>query len=57
MTKELCDAANHGDPQEFMRVGRQQMAGNSLRRDAVRLVLEGKSTVEEAMRINAQMEG
>ena len=57
MTKELCDAANHGDPQEFMRVGRQQMAGNSLRRDAVRLVLEGKSSIEEAMRINAQMEG
>lgn len=56
MTNALVEAANHGDPSEFMRIGREQMAGNTLRRDAVRLVLDGKSTIEEAMRINNQME-
>ncbi len=56
MTNTLVEAANHGDPREFMRIGREQMAGNSLRRDAVRLVLEGRSTIEEAMRINNMLE-
>ncbi len=56
MTNTLVEAANQGDPREFMRVGREQMDGNSLRRDAIRLVLEGRSTIEEAMRINNQLE-
>ncbi|MBV2235396.1 MAG: GspE/PulE family protein, partial [Sterolibacterium sp.] len=57
MTQAMVDAANHGDPQEFLRAGREQMAGNTLRRDALRLALEGRSTIEEVMRINNQMEG
>lgn len=57
MTQVMVDAANSGDPQEFMRIGREQMAGNTLRRDALRLALAGRSTVEEVMRINNQMEG
>ncbi len=56
MTNALVEAANHGDPSEFMRIGREQMDGNTLRRDAVRLVLEGRTTIEEAMRINSQLE-
>jgi MSHA biogenesis protein MshE len=32
------------------------MAGNTLRRDAVRLVLEGRTTVEEAMWISSQQD-
>ncbi|HUY03860.1 MAG TPA: GspE/PulE family protein [Rhodocyclaceae bacterium] len=56
MSQELVEAANHGDPAEFMRIGRSQMAGNTLRRDAVRLVLEGRTTVDEAMRISNQFE-
>ena len=56
MSQELVEAANHGDPAEFMRVGRSQMAGDTLRRDAVRLVLEGRTTVDEAMRISNQFE-
>ncbi|MEN9357864.1 MAG: Flp pilus assembly complex ATPase component TadA [Pseudomonadota bacterium] len=56
MTNTLVEAANKGNQLEFMRLGREQMAGNSLRRDAVRLVLEGRSTIEEAMRINNQLE-
>ncbi len=56
MSQALVEAANHGDPQDFMNIGRQQMAGNTLRRDAVRLVLEGRTTVHEAMRISTQFD-
>jgi type II secretory ATPase GspE/PulE/Tfp pilus assembly ATPase PilB-like protein len=35
---------------------REQMAGNTLRRDAVRLVSEGRTTIEEAMRISTQLD-
>ncbi|HEX8987398.1 MAG TPA: GspE/PulE family protein [Rhodocyclaceae bacterium] len=56
MTNALAEAANHGDPNEFIRIGREQMAGNTLRRDAVRLVVNGVTTVEEAMHISSQLE-
>jgi MSHA biogenesis protein MshE len=39
-----------------MRVARQQMAGETLRRDAVRLVLAGTTTIAEAMRVSNQFE-
>jgi MSHA biogenesis protein MshE len=56
MTPPLVEAANEGDPNEFMRIGREQMAGNTLRRDVVRLVVEGRTTIEEAMSISSQIE-
>lgn len=56
MTNALVAAANEGDPNEFIRIGREQMAGNTLRRDAVRLVTEGRTTVDEAMRITSQLD-
>ena len=56
MSQPLVEAANHGDPQQFMQIGRTQMGGNTLRRDAVRLVVEGRTTVYEAMRISNQFE-
>jgi len=56
MTNALVEAANHGDPNAFVQLGRQQMAGNTLRRDAVRLVTEGRTTVEEAMRVATQLD-
>ncbi|KXB30253.1 MSHA biogenesis protein MshE [Dechloromonas denitrificans] len=56
MNDAVVEAINHDDPGEFMRVARQQMAGETLRRDAVRLVLAGKTTVSEAMRISNQYE-
>ncbi|MBI3523359.1 MAG: Flp pilus assembly complex ATPase component TadA [Betaproteobacteria bacterium] len=56
MTNALVEVANHGDPSDFMRIGREQMAGNTLRRDAVRLVLAGSTTAEEAMRVSSQLE-
>ena len=56
MSNALVEAVNRGDPNEFMQIGREQMGGNSLRRDAVRLVVAGRTTVEEAMRISTQLD-
>jgi MSHA biogenesis protein MshE len=56
MTPPLVEAANEGDPSTFMRIGREQMAGNTLRRDVVRLVINGRTTIDEAMRISSQIE-
>jgi len=56
MSDAVVEAVNQGDPGEFMRVARNQMAGETLRRDAVRMVLAGKTTVAEAMRISNQYE-
>jgi MSHA biogenesis protein MshE len=56
MSNALVEAVNRGDPNEFMQIGREQMAGHTLRRDAVRLVIEGRTTIEEAMRISTQLD-
>ena len=56
MSDLVVEAINHEDPGEFMRAARQQMAGETLRRDAMRLVLSGRTTVSEAMRISNQFE-
>ncbi len=56
MTQSLVEAMNHGDPGAFTQVARRQMAGETLRRDAVRLVTEGRTTIDEAMRIATQLD-
>ncbi len=56
MSGALVEAVNHGDPNEFIQAGREQMAGNTLRRDAVRLAIAGRTTVDEAMRVSSQFE-
>ncbi|HEY1181307.1 MAG TPA: GspE/PulE family protein, partial [Rhodocyclaceae bacterium] len=56
MTPPLVEAANEGDPNAFMQLGRAQMAGNTLRRDVVRLVVNGRTTISEAMHISSQIE-
>ncbi|MEY8878189.1 MAG: GspE/PulE family protein [Leptothrix sp. (in: b-proteobacteria)] len=56
MTQGLVEAMNHGDPAAFTQAGRRQMAGDTLARDAARLVLAGRTTVEEAMRVHHQVE-
>jgi MSHA biogenesis protein MshE len=56
MTPPLVEAANEGDPNAFMQIGREQMGGNTLRRDVIRLVVNGRTTIEEAMRISSQIE-
>ncbi len=54
MTRPVVEAANSSDPNAFTRAARSQMAGETLRRDAVRLATLGRTTIEEAMRISNQ---
>ena len=56
MNFEMVEAANHHDPAHFMKMARQQMAGKTLRTQAVGEVLKGRTTVAEAMRISNQFE-
>jgi MSHA biogenesis protein MshE len=56
MTAAVVEAANHENVQHFVDVAREQMAGNTLRRHAAQLVIAGRTTVEEAMRISSQLE-
>jgi MSHA biogenesis protein MshE len=54
MSLPLIDAMHHPEPGVFAKAAREQMAGQNLRRDAARLVMEGRTTVDEAMRVSAQ---
>jgi MSHA biogenesis protein MshE len=56
MTRELVEAMNSVDPAAFNEAGRRQMAGRTLRRDALRLASAGRTTIEEAMRVSAQVD-
>jgi MSHA biogenesis protein MshE len=56
MTAPLVQAANGGSPVEFVRLARAQMAGATLLAHALVLVGEGRTTIEEAMRISVQLE-
>ncbi len=56
MTREVADAANHADPSVFIRLAQRELGGHTLRSHAVSLVLEGKTTVGEAMRVTTQLD-
>ena len=56
LTGHYCEAINSDDTGRFVQAARRQMAGETLRRDAVRQVVRGRTTVEEAMRISNQFE-
>lgn len=56
MTEAVANAAGHDDPSRFMKVAQAEMAGQTLRRHSVALVVAGKTTVSEAMRISNQFE-
>jgi MSHA biogenesis protein MshE len=56
MTRVVVEAANNADPSVFLRAAHAEMAGNTLRRHAVELVVQGRTTVAEAMRISNQFE-
>lgn len=56
MTKAVVDAAHQDDNEIFMHAAKAQMKGNTLRKYAIDLVLEGKTTVGEAMRISNQID-
>ena len=54
MTSDLVEAMNDHDPARFTRAGRRQMAGRTLRRDALRLASIGRTSLDEAMRLDTQ---
>jgi len=54
MTRSVVEAANQTDPSLFMSVARKQMEGETLKDHAVQLVIAGRTTVDEAMRIGSQ---
>jgi MSHA biogenesis protein MshE len=54
MTRAVTDAANHPDPSHFLKVAQGEMGGETLRRHAVQLAVQGRTTVGEAMRISNQ---
>ena len=56
MTQALVDAMNDNDPARFNQTGRRQMAGQTLRRDALRLAAAGRTSLDEAMRVGTQLE-
>ncbi len=56
MTLPLIDAITSPQAGLFTQKAREQMAGQTLRRDAVRLVMEGLTTVDEAMRVSAEID-
>jgi MSHA biogenesis protein MshE len=54
MTGRVVEAANQDDPGAFVKAAREQMAGHTLKQDALRVALEGRTTVEEAMRVSSE---
>jgi MSHA biogenesis protein MshE len=56
MTRAVVDASNDPDPAHFVAAAQAQMAGHTMRRHAVSLVVAGRTTVAEAMRISNQFE-
>ncbi|TXI96771.1 MAG: type II/IV secretion system protein [Burkholderiaceae bacterium] len=56
MTKPVVDAAHADDNAQFIAAAKVQMAGRTLRKYAIDLVLAGITTVSEAMRISNQIE-
>jgi len=56
MTQGLVEAMNDSDPARFSQLGRQQMAGQTLRHHALRLAAAGRTTIDEAMRVGSQLD-
>jgi MSHA biogenesis protein MshE len=56
MTRPLVEAAGEADPAKFVAAGREQIAGQTLIDHAVEMVLAGRTTLDEAMRISSQIE-
>jgi MSHA biogenesis protein MshE len=56
MTRPVVEAANQSDPAVFIGAARKQMEGEMLKDHATELVIAGRTTVEEAMRVSTQSE-
>jgi MSHA biogenesis protein MshE len=56
MSRPVVEAANQEDPARFIEVATRERGSHTLRAHAAQLVVEGKTTVDEAMRISSQFE-
>ncbi|CAN5304757.1 MSHA fimbrial ATPase MshE [soil metagenome] len=56
MTQDVAEAASQNDQTHFLKVAQAQMAGETLRRHVVALIVAGKTTVSEGMRISNQFD-
>ncbi|HEU4647143.1 MAG TPA: ATPase, T2SS/T4P/T4SS family [Burkholderiales bacterium] len=56
MTPDLVRAANRADPNLFIETARQHLKGRTLTDHALALVLEGRTTVAEALKVAVQVE-
>ncbi|MBD8542903.1 MAG: GspE/PulE family protein [Massilia sp.] len=56
MTRAVTEAVNHPDPAHFLKVAQAEMRGDTLRRHAVSLAVQGRSTISEAMRVSNQFD-
>ena len=56
MTQALVDAANRGSPIEFVQLARGQIGRDTLQGSALAQAMLGRTTIDEAMRVSAQLE-
>jgi MSHA biogenesis protein MshE len=56
MSAPLVEAANQHDPSHFLQAARDQVGNDTMRRHVVELVVAGKTTVAEAMRISNEFD-
>jgi MSHA biogenesis protein MshE len=56
MTDELAMAANMTDTNVFIKKARERLKGKTLRDQSLQLAIEGKTTLEEIMRVDNQFE-
>ncbi|HWQ40084.1 MAG TPA: GspE/PulE family protein [Burkholderiales bacterium] len=56
MTRPVVEAANQPDPAAFLVAARRQIEGETLMDHAMALALEGRTTIEEAMRVSTQLD-
>jgi MSHA biogenesis protein MshE len=56
MTPELVRATNRNDANQFTEIAKRQLAGHTLARNAFKLAMAGRTTVEEAIRVASSQE-
>jgi MSHA biogenesis protein MshE len=56
MSPELVRAANRNDPNLFTEIAKKQLEGHTLAHNAFKLAAEGRTTVEEAIRVASSQE-
>jgi MSHA biogenesis protein MshE len=56
MTKPVVEAASQTDPASFLSAARRQLEGATLLDHAVSLALQGRTTLEEAMRVSTVLD-